>query len=379
MPYLKIKKLQQFRKLLHQYPELSGQENETALKILSFLAKLNPDEIIKNIGGFGLAYVFDSRISGPTVLIRGDIDALPIKEINTLSYVSKNYGVAHLCGHDGHTTILCGLAELVDEHRPKRGKLVLLFQPSEETGHGAKDIIMDSKFDKIKPDFSFALHNLPGFAKNSVCLKNNTFASASTGVIIELKGKPSHAAYPEDGNNPDQCIAELIQKVNKINISREYSDLVLATIIHINLGEIAFGTTPGDAKVMITIRSYTNDDMDLLIYNIRTLIKDVCKKYSIEQKISFVENFPASNNDDGALNIVFAAAQEIKKEITNLELPFRWSEDFGHFSKISKSAIFGIGAGEHHPQLHNENYDFPDEIIGTGISLFFTIYKNILL
>ncbi len=376
---IQIEKILKFRKLLHQYPELSGHENETSSRIINFLEQLKPDEIIKNIGGFGLAYVFDSKVSGPTVLIRADMDALPIKEINSLSYISKNDGIAHLCGHDGHTVILCGLAELVNEHRPKRGKLVLLFQPAEETGFGARAVINDPKFEKIKPDFSFAFHNLPGYTKNSVCLRQGSFSSASTGVIVELKGKPSHAAYPENGNSPDRCIADIIQEVNKINESTEYKDLVLATIIHIKLGEIAFGTTPGDAKVMITIRSYRNDDMDLLIENIEKLIKGICKKFSIEQKISFVEDFPASNNDDEAFKIVVEAAKEIKNDFTNLKLPFRWSEDFGHFSKISKSTLFGIGAGKDHPQLHNENYDFPDEIIETGINMFFTIYKNILL
>lgn len=379
MHKLQIEKLQEFRKLLHKYPEISGHENETSGRISKFLEYLNPDEIIKDIGGFGIAYVFDSKIPGPTVLIRADIDALPIKEINNLLYVSENQGVAHLCGHDGHTVILCGLAELVNENRPVRGKLVLLFQPAEETGQGAKSVIQDARFDKIKPDFSFALHNLPGFTKNSVCIKKGVFASASTGVIVELKGKPSHAAYPENGNNPDKCIAGIITGINQIKDSKDYKDLVLATIIHIKLGEIAFGTSPGDAKIMLTIRSYRNDDMDLLIENIINLIVKTCDKFAIEQKVSFVEDFPATYNSDEAFEIVREAAREINNDYVNLEFPFRWSEDFGHFSKISDSAIFGIGAGEGHPQLHNENYDFPDEIIQTGISMFFTVYKNILL
>ena len=122
-----IKKLQTFRQDLHKNPELSGQEIETQKRILAFLSNINPEKIIKNIGGYGLAYIFDSGNKGPTVLLRADMDALPITEENNLDYISTNKGVAHLCGHDGHTAVLCGVANMANKFRPKKGKLILLF------------------------------------------------------------------------------------------------------------------------------------------------------------------------------------------------------------------------------------------------------------
>lgn len=370
--------LTNFRRQLHKFPELSGEESETQKKILNFLSTINPDNIIKNIGGYGLAYVFDSGKPGNTVLFRGDMDALPISESNTFDYKSENEGVAHLCGHDGHMAVLSGLAHLIDKNPPDKGRAVLLFQPAEETGEGAELVVNDKKFEAIKPDYSFAFHNLPGFKKNAICIKNGPFASASTGMIIDLKGLSSHAAHPEDGNNPDKCIAELITEINKISDSiNSFKDFILITIIHIKLGEVAFGTTPGKAVVMATLRTFRNDDMDMLQNEMKKLIKRVAEKHKINYNISFTEEFPACFNNDDAYKIVRNAVTNTKADLVELEKPFRWSEDFGHFSLLSKATIFGIGSGVSSPQLHNEDYDFPDEIIEHGLKVFFDIYKQL--
>jgi amidohydrolase len=374
-----IKKLQLFRQDLHKNPELSGQEIETQKRILDFLSNINPDKIIKDIGGYGLAYIFDSGNNGPTVLFRADIDALPITEINNLDYTSTNQGVAHLCGHDGHTAVLCGVANMADKYRPKKGKLVLLFQPAEETGAGAELVIKDPKFNEIVPDFAFGFHNLPGYQKNTCFIRYGTFSSASTGVIIKLKGLSSHAAYPEDGNNPDKCLAELINEFNSISSQNSYDNFVLVTVIHAKLGEIAFGTTPGDATIMLTIRSYQNYDMDKLIQNIKSTLVRVCEKHKISSHIDFTEYFPANRSDEYCVNLVKESAITCNIDTRELENAFRWSEDFGHFASNFKSAFFGIGSGEKHPQLHNENYDFPDEITLTSIKIFLEIYKNLLI
>jgi len=373
-------KLTNFRQELHKFPELSKQEFKTQLRLLNFLSPLNPTKIIKDIGGYGLAYVFDSEKPGDTVLFRGDMDALPISESNQFDYMSENEGVAHLCGHDGHMAVLSGLAYLIDKNPPKKGRVVLLFQPAEETGEGAELVVNDIKFKEINPDYSFAFHNLPGFEKKAVCVKNGPFASASTGMIINLKGLSSHAAHPEDGNNPDQCIADLIKGINKISQStNNYKDYVLITIIHIKLGEIAFGTTPGKAILMATLRTYRNDDMQKLQNDVIKLVSGISKKYDIKFDISLTEEFPACFNNHEAYLAVENAIKSTESSYIQLQKPFRWSEDFGHFTLLSKACIYGIGSGKNSPQLHNEDYDFPDEIIETGMKIFFDIYKQLLL
>jgi len=370
-------KLKNFRQELHANPELSGKEDKTQKRILDFLKDTNPDKIIKDIGGYGLAYIFDSGKKGPSVLFRGDIDALPINEYNSrINYISKNKGVAHLCGHDGHTTVLSGLAKLIDLNPPKIGKTILLFQPAEETGQGAEAVIKDEKFKEINPDYAFAFHNLPGYKRHNLIIKEGAFASASTGVIIGLKGLSSHAAYHEDGNNPDLCLAELIQKFNKIKIENIFDDFVLLTVIHTKLGEQAFGTSPGEAVIMLTIRAYQNEDIDRLKNQVNEVTKQCCDKYGIKHNLKYTEEFPASINDKACVEIVHQAANESNINAIQIDAAFRWSEDFGHFTINNKSAIFGIGSGEDHPQLHNEDFNFPDEIIETAINIFYKIYKK---
>jgi len=369
--------LKLFRKDLHCYPELSGNEIQTSRKITKYLTETNACKIINNIGGNGLAYIYDSENKGPVLLFRADIDALPINEYNPqIDYISKNNGIAHLCGHDGHTAVLCGLTKLIDKNPPVRGKIVLLFQPAEETGQGARKVINDKKFNQIKPDYAFAFHNLPGFTKNSLVIKNDAFASASTGIIINLKGLSSHAAYPEDGNNPDLCMSELIKQLNLIKSENIFTDFVLLTIIHAKLGEQAFGTCPGEAVIMLTIRAYQNQDLKKLKALVLAKTNEICKSYNIKNSIKFTEEFPASINNSKCVEIIKNAAIENKTEIIDLKEAFRWSEDFGHFTINSKAAIFGIGSGVNHPQLHNENFDYPDEITETAINIFYTIYKN---
>ncbi|MDD2635778.1 MAG: amidohydrolase [Bacteroidales bacterium] len=372
-------KLENFRKELHKYPELSGYEKETQKRILNFLQNLKPDKIIKNIGGYGLAYIFDSGNAGPDVLFRADMDALPINEINNIEHKSRKKGVAHLCGHDGHIAVMSGLAHLIDKEKPNKGRAIILFQPEEENGQGAAKVIKDEKFREINPDYAFAFHNLPGYEKNTVVVKNGAFSSASTGVIIKLKGLSSHAAYPENGNSPDVCFAELILDFNNIKNKDGFADFVLLTVIHAKLGEIAFGTSPGDAEIMLTIRSYLNEDMEKLKDYVNSVLEATCTKHKIKYNVDYTEDFPASINDDYCVDVVRAAAKKSEAPLIALENPFRWSEDFGHFTINNKSAIFGIGSGKKQPQLHNENFDFPDEITGTAMTVFFEIYKNILI
>lgn len=370
-------KLKNFRQELHANPEISGEEKETQQRIINFLKGTKPDKIIKDIGGYGLAYIFNSGKEGSTILFRGDIDALPINEYNSsVDYESKSKGKAHLCGHDGHTAVLSGLAMLIDKNPPKKGKVVLLFQPAEETGQGAEAVIKDEKFKEINPDYAFAFHNLPGYARNSLIIKDGAFASASTGVIIKLKGLSSHAAYPEDGNNPDLCLAQLIQEFNKIKSEDIFDDFILLTVIHTKLGEQAFGTTPGEAVIMLTIRAYQNEDIDKLKVRVNEVSKSCCEKHEIKYSLEYTEEFPASINNKDCVNIVLQSAHKNDTDIIHLKYAFRWSEDFGHFTINNKSAIFGIGSGVNHPQLHNENFDYPDEITETAVQIFYQIYKN---
>jgi amidohydrolase len=373
-----LQQLIKFRHELHRHPEVSGKEKETAKRIIQWLKSFNPDEIISDLGGYGLAAVYNGHEKGPAVLFRAELDALPLKEINTIDYKSVDAQKAHLCGHDGHMTFLLGLAAHLKTHRPKRGKVILLFQPAEETGMGAEKVLNDPGFSNIAPDFAFAIHNLPGFPMNQVVFSEENFAAASTGMIIRLQGRTSHAAEPEKGRSPALAVAKIIESLE--NLPRKMQSLhsfALLTIIHAKVGDIAFGTTPGEATVMATLRAFENDDLKNLALEAENTAKLIARNEDLEIEITYTESFPATVNHPEAAVFVENAAKKLNLDIFRIKEPFKWTEDFGHFTSKYKSALIGLGSGEKQPALHNPDYDFPDELIPAGIDLFRQICKEI--
>ncbi|WP_375585145.1 amidohydrolase [Cyclobacterium xiamenense] len=370
-----LKKIRAFRKELHQEPEVSGREQQTSLKIKAFFEALNPDEIIEDLGPHGLGVVYKGKEKGPTTLIRAELDALPIPEIGNHRHKSKNEGVSHTCGHDGHMAILCGVGMELAAQGPEKGKVVLIFQPSEETGLGAAQVIESKNFKQIQPDFAFALHNLPGYPKNEIVLKKGAFTAASKGMTITLDGKTSHAAHPEDGRSPAEAMCKLIIALEKLPEGIPYFSLV--TVIHAQLGEIAFGTTPGTAQVMATLRTFDNETMQTLTARAEKLAALIASEQGLEFSISYCEEFEAVVNDRVPWELVNDAAKELGLKRKHIRTPFRWSEDFGKFSTLTNSFLFGLGAGKQQPQLHEGHYDFPDEILQTGVALFTAIVKKL--
>ncbi len=378
-PEIPIDKLKRLRHVLHRNAELSGKEKKTPQIIKNYFADFPPDKILENIGGRSLAVIFDSGEPGKTIVFRADLDALPIHESKEPEYYSRNTGVSHKCGHDGHMAILAGLSEIFSKYPPEKGKIVLLFQAEEETGTGAEKVVSDPEFIKLKPDYVFGLHNLPGFPKNTILIKKNNFAAASKGMIIDLNGRSSHAGHPENGNSPAVVISHLIQFTEKLNRDQlAFKDFTLVTIIHIKLGEKAFGTLPGNAQFMITLRAFKDPDIRKADEMIRKETARICEKENIKFTLNYTEEFPATVNHDEQVHLVEQAAMDIGADIQQIEETFRWSEDFGHYLKKFKGAFFGLGAGKNTPQLHNPEYDFPDNLIETGVKMYYQIYKRII-
>lgn len=363
---------------LHKFPEVSNKEYKTSERIVNFIKKFNPDEIIK-LGKTGLVFSFNGKEAGKTIMFRSELDALPIKEKSEIEYKSVNEHVAHSCGHDGHMAILSGLAKKISENRPSKGKILLLFQPAEEVEQGALDVVKNQKFQNIKPDYIFALHNIPEYEKNQIIIKKGSFASASKGMTIKLTGKTSHAAEPQNGINPADAIAQIIEKLNKLRDNKIlFKDFILLTIINIQLGEISFGTSPGYAEIRVTLRSFENEDMKLLTNKCEEIVKSISKNEKLSCDISYCEEFPATINEDKCVEIVEKSALNLNLDIKHIEKPFKWSEDFGYFSEKYNTCFFGLGSGKKQAPLHNPDFNFPDDIIDTGINIFYSIYKTIL-
>jgi amidohydrolase len=381
---LKLKKnlplvaLTELRQQLHKHPELSGQEFATSKRIVAFLKDYSPTEIIEDLGGCGVAATYEFGKAGPTVLVRCELDALPIEEINDMEYRSIYPGLGHKCGHDGHMAILVGLAPLLKESKFKSGKVVLLFQPAEEDGRGAVAVLKDKRFASILPDHVFALHNLPGYDLNTVVCKPQAFTASVKSIIIELKGKTAHAGEPEQGINPALAIAELLQKSSLLQRPAEQDDFALITPIQIAMGEEAYGISAGYGVVKLTIRTWTNQLLDELSNRLVELVNAIAAKHQLEPQVKWTQVFAANENESEMVQLVKQAAKMNGLEYINKTEPFKWGEDFGLFTKKFPGAMFGLGAGLSSPALHNPDYDFPDELIETGALMFYHIIDQLL-
>ena len=367
------------RKILHQHPELSGEEKQTASRIVDFLKQYKPDEVIEGIGGHGLAAIYNGKEDGPTVMFRCELDALPIPETTDLEYKSENAGVSHKCGHDGHMAILSGLAALVYQKRPKNGRVVLLFQPAEEIGLGAKKVITDDKFESLKPDWIFALHNIPGYPLKQIVLKSGRFTPAVNSTIIKFEGVTAHAGEPENGRNPALAMAQLLIEVMSWNESDPISgSFTIVTPVYQHMGEKAYGVSAGSGEVHLTMRCDTNEKMKELEEKTEKLAHQIADKHQLETSTEWLEEFYSNHNNDEATSYIRNVAKSLDFDIKEKESPFKWGEDFGIFTHHFRGAMFCLGSGEDHPALHHPDYDFPDEIIETGVKMFYGITERIL-
>ncbi|MCC0037164.1 MAG: amidohydrolase [Hoeflea sp.] len=366
------------RRELHRRPELSSQERETAARIVAELQRCSADEILTGLGTHGVAAVYDSGVEGPTVLFRCELDGLPITEISTFGWRSEIDGKGHLCGHDGHMAILCGLARQLAANRPVRGRVVLMFQPAEETGAGAADVIADQRFERIRPDFAFALHNLPGLPLGAVGVRPGPFTFASEGLAIRLSGRTSHAAQPEAGVSPAAVMVRLVEALPALPATLGHTPgHSLVTLSHARLGEAAFGISPGEADVWATIRAIDDGLQAELMGKAEALARELAAAGGLGVDFDRHENFAAGHNDEEAVAFIDKAAIALGVSRVEVGDPFRWSEDFGRFGSVAKTGLFVLGSGEDHPRLHNPDFDFPDELIPTGVGLFAVIARDL--
>ncbi|MBR6006766.1 MAG: M20/M25/M40 family metallo-hydrolase [Clostridia bacterium] len=403
-----IEKAVQLRHLLHSEPELSGLENETKRRLMDFLTE-NTSLAVRDMGEwFYAVYCAPGEEPGRRrIAFRADMDALPIDEGNALPYSSKTPGVSHKCGHDGHMASLAAFALTVDR-RGSKNDIFFLFQNAEETGTGAekaKALIGLEKIDEI-----YGYHNMPGFPLCSVAVHTGAAACASKGLVFRFTGENSHASQPENGRNPAFALARLTAEIPLlVRIAAEndpggvqYNNetevggtarriapgaymsrdgIVMCTVVGTHIGsredggEEAFGTSAGYGRLMMTIRAENEKRMDLL----ESLLLERAKALAEEDGINFAsecrEPFPETRNDAACAEKVRAAVRKLGFETAVWNEPFRSSEDFGWYTKLTPGALFYIGSGEEHAPLHTVGYDFPDALIPAAAALFYELSK----
>lgn len=368
----------QIRRELHQHPELSGHEARTARFVEDKLQAFHPTKVIRHVGGHGLLVEYFFSEDGPTVLFRADMDAVAVQEPDDIPHHSQTPGVAHKCGHDGHTTILLRFARMLSERPLPKGRVLLLFQPAEENGSGSKAVLDTKVLDYYKIDKAFALHNIPGYPASAVLCKEDSFTCAVVSVSITLTGKTSHAAEPQKGISPIPATLNIVDELLRWNNTDIQSDdYFLSTIVEIHVGEEAYGVSAGNSVIRATLRAKTDKLLHQHAQQLKELVATECKRTpDLQHEMEWLEPFSANENDPQSVGMIKNAALRNNLPYIELQTPFSWGEDFGLFTQQYKGAIFGLGSGENCAPLHSPQYDFPDEVIETGATLFYTIAEE---
>jgi amidohydrolase len=364
------------RHALHRLAEPSGDECATADRVASELAGM---DLRRGIGGHGLAAVIDGDSPGPTVMLRADLDALPIPESRDLPHASRDPEWSHRCGHDGHMTMLIGALRQLASEPPAHGRVVGLFQPAEETGEGAMAVIQDPAFGSIAPDVAVAAHNLPGYPLRAVVIRAGTMMCASRGLEVVLRGATSHAAEPERGRSPAPVAAQIVQAwTSAPQLHTAFADSAQVTVTHVAVGEPTFGISPGRGRVLATLRATADRALDELEVRLRQVAAGLADAGGVTAEFSTHESFPATENDPRVVAAVASSAADLGLEVQHLDRPLPWSEDFGHFGQRCPIAMVGLGAGADHPPVHHPGYDFPDGLLGPGATLLERVARRLL-
>lgn len=357
-------KITELRHELHMHPELSMQEIETAGRLKSFLRRNTGFRIVDRGNWF---YAVKKGKGGRgKIAFRADMDALPIEEDDTLRYHSKNAGVSHKCGHDGHCAALCGLALELDAAETN-ADIYLIIQPGEEIGKGAvlcRELLRQEEITQI-----YAFHNLSGYPEKSIVYRSGLTQPASEGLRICFEGLSSHASAPEEGKNPAEVIARVV--LHALELAEDQSDgMLLCTITGIKLGAGDFGISPGDGELCMTLRAEEESRMKALEEQIIEYAREEAHKCGIRMDSSIHDYFPETRNHAQCLDAVIGAASDLGAKLIPMKDMWRASEDFGWYLKECPGAIIYIGNGEEYPALHTADYDFNDRILETAVDLF---------
>ena len=340
--------------------EFSGQEVQTRAYIKAFLGQHTSLQLFDQ--GAWL-YAKHDEGAEKTVVVRADHDAVPTLE-----------GPRHLCGHDGHTAALLGLGLLL-EGKTLGKNVILLFQHAEETGAGGAACCALFQMEGLTRENACILgcHNIPGEAFGTALFRRGTFACASCGLDISLTGRPTHAAYPENGINPSAAVARLALELPAIaaQISEKHGCMTLATVVGMRTGERAFGVAASEGRLWVTLRAETDAAFGELNQKADEAICTAASTEKLRVAVSREDVFPATENDDFLQNALESVCKAKGLPYKYLDVPFRWSEDFGHYGQHLPACFFGVGAGPDTPPLHTESFIYPDALAPVTAELFF--------
>lgn len=368
------------RRDLHAHPELCFHEDRTS----DLIAKTLTDwgiPVHRGLGKTGVVGILKGRDGPRTLGLRADIDALPITEHNTFPHASKHPGKMHACGHDGHTAMLLSAAKHLAQHRDFEGTLYLVFQPAEEGGGGAREMIKDGLFEKFPMEAMFGVHNWPGMAAGQFALKTGPVFASSNEFKITIKGKGAHGAMPHLGNDPVIVATHLVQAFQTIiTRNKRPIDAGVISVTMIHAGE-ATNVIPESCEMQGTVRTFTLETLDLIEQRMRTITEATGQAFEVTCDFQFHRNYPPTINHARETEFARQVVTDMvgAANVQDFE-PTMGAEDFSYYLQKVPGCYFliGNGDGSHREgghglgpcMLHNPSYDFNDDLIPLGGSMW---------
>jgi len=368
------------RRDLHAHPELCFEERRTADVIARALGDWDIP-VHRGLGTTGVVGIVKNGSSDRAIGLRADIDALPITEHNTFPHASRHAGKMHACGHDGHTAMLLAAAQHFSTHRNFDGTVYLIFQPAEEGGGGAREMIKEGLFERFPMEAVFGAHNWPGLKVGQFALKTGPVFASSNEFRITIQGKGAHAAMPHLGVDPVPVACQMVQAFQTIiTRNKRPLDTGVISVTMIHTGE-ATNVVPDRCEIRGTVRTFTTEVLDLIEQRMRTVAESTCAAFETSCRFEFSRNYPPTINHAAET----AFAQTVMAEVVGAENvlefePTMGAEDFSYYLQHRPGCYFVIGNGDgaHREgghglgpcMLHNPSYDFNDDLIPLGATLW---------
>ena len=366
---------------LHRFPEIGLSEFKTSDYVAEQLTALGY-EVTRGLAKTGIVATLRNGTSGRSVGIRADFDALPILEETGLPYASEIPGVMHACGHDGHTAMLLGAAKILAERRNFDGVIHLIFQPAEENFGGARIMIEDGLFDRFPCDAVFALHNDPEIPFGHIALREGPIMAAVDECKITVNGRGGHGAEPQSTADPIVCGASIVMALQTI-VSRNIHPLdpTVITVGGFHAGA-ASNVIPERAEMVLSIRSFDPKVRDQLEQRIRAVAEGQAASYGMGVTIDYERGYDPTINHKAETDFVrdLAASFAGQDKVYDLPRPMMGSEDFAYMLAKRPGSYFFLGTQRtpNDPPLHHPRYDFNDDILPVGTTLWVELAERYL-
>ncbi|HLL11224.1 MAG TPA: M20 aminoacylase family protein [Rubrivivax sp.] len=364
------------RRDIHAHPELCFQEQRTADVIAAALTEWGIP-VHRGLGKTGVVGIVEAGTSNRALGLRADIDALPMTEHNTFAHASQHPGKMHACGHDGHTAMLLAAARHFSKHRNFDGTVYLIFQPAEEGGGGAREMIKDGIFDKFPMEAVFGAHNWPGMKVGSFGVNPGAMMASSNEFHITIRGKGSHAALPHLGIDPVPVAAQMVMAFQTIiTRNRRPIDPGVISVTMIHAGE-ATNVVPDSCEIQGTVRTFSFEVLDMIEQRMTAVAEHTAAAFGAECEFRFERNYPPTINHPAETEFVKRVLGTVVGADNVLPFePTMGAEDFSYFLQAKPGCYFTIGNGDgaHRAgghglgpcMLHNPSYDFNDDLIPLG-------------